>query len=284
MLEHRDRVAASIASAQTNLEQAMMELAAMSSLSYGAVAFAAHALNNYLSVVAGVTDLMEIALTDYPDPRIHTWLDGIQRSTRMMTQIVSALMKDALISGKPEVTLEKIDLCTIVRNICNYYQAAASRKDIRIAWQPPPLPACYVSTDSPAVAAVMDNLLSNAIKYSPQGTEVSVSVRAETSSYVCSVRDQGPGLSPEDQLRLFQRGVRLSAVPTGEESSHGYGLAVAKELLGLIGGEIWCESELGVGSTFSFRLPAFVDEVPSGEAVIGETGSSQTSTNDAAQA
>ena len=86
MLDHRDRVAASIASAQTNLDQAMIELAAMSSFSYGAVAFAAHALNNYLSVVSGVTDLMGIVLTDYPDPRIHNWLDGIQRSTRMMAR------------------------------------------------------------------------------------------------------------------------------------------------------------------------------------------------------
>lgn len=269
-MDHRDRVAASIASAQTNLEQAMMELAAMSSLSYGAVAFAAHALNNYLSVVSGVTDLMGIALTDYPDPRIHTWLDGIQRSTRMMTQIVAALMKDALVSGKPEVTLEKIDLCTVVRNICNYYQVAAGRKDIRIVWQPPPLPACYVSTDSPAVAAVMDNLLSNAIKYSPSNTQITASVYADAGSFVCAVRDQGPGISPEDQLRLFQRGVRLSAVPTGDELSHGYGLAVAKELLALIGGEIWCESELGVGSTFSFRLPAYVDEPSSGEAATND--------------
>lgn len=265
MLDHRDRVAASIASAQTNLDQAMMELAAMSSFNYGAVAFAAHALNNYLSVVTGVTDLMGIVLTDYPDPRIHNWLNGIQRSTRMMAQIVAALMKDALISGKPDITLEKIDLCTIVGNICNYYQAAASHKGIRMVWQPPPVSPCYVSTDSPAVAAVLDNLLSNALKYSPHGTEVTVSVRADTTddtdtgSYVCSVRDQGPGISAEDQLRLFQRGVRLSAVPTGDESTHGYGLAVAKELLSLLGGEIWCESELGGGSTFSFRLPAYVD-------------------------
>lgn len=259
MLDHRDRVAASISSAQTNLEQAMMELAAMSSLSYGAVAFAAHALNNYLSVVSGVTDLMGLVLTDYPDPRIHNWLDGIQRSTRMMSQIVAALMKDALVSGKPDITLEKIDFCTIVGNICNYYQTAAGRKDIRIVWQPPPVSPCYVSTDSPAVAAVMDNLLSNAIKYSPPGTQVTVSVHAEPGSYVCAVTDQGPGISAEDQTRLFERGVRLSAVPTGDESSHGYGLAVAKELLGLIGGAIWCESELGVGSTFSFRLPAYTD-------------------------
>ncbi|MFN8466547.1 MAG: HAMP domain-containing sensor histidine kinase [Caldilineaceae bacterium] len=202
----------------------------------------------------------------------------------MMSQIVSALMKDALISGKPAIALEKIDLCAIVGNICNYYQVAASRKDIRIVWHPPPVVPCYVSTDSPAVAAVMDNLLSNAIKYSPQGTQVTVLVRAETGSYVCSVRDQGPGISPEDQLRLFQRGMRLSAVPTGDESSHGYGLAVAKELLGLIGGEIWCESELGADSTFSFRLPAYVDDPGSSLTGTSQTGSSQTPTNGAAMA
>ena len=187
MLDHRDRVAASIANAQADLEQAMMELAAMSSFNYGAVAFAAHALNNYLSVVTGVTDLMGIVLTDYPDARIHTWLNGIQRSTRMMSQIVAALMKDALISGKPDITLEKVDLCTVVGNICNYYQMAASRKDIRIAWQPPPTSPCYVSTDSPAVAAVMDNLLSNAIKYSPPRTQVTVSVQRRRR-FLCLLR------------------------------------------------------------------------------------------------
>jgi signal transduction histidine kinase len=235
----------------------MLDLAAMSPLNYGAVAFAAHALNNYLSVVGGVSDLMKATLLDYPDPRIHTWLDGIQRSSRMMAQIVAALMKDALVTGKPDVTLEKIDLNTLIANISHYYELAADRKGIRIVWQPPPGPECYVWTDSPAIAAVMDNLLSNAIKYSPPHTQITVSVHADEDSYVCSVSDQGPGISGEDQQRLFQRGVRLSAVPTGDESSHGYGLAVAKELLSLVGGAIWCVSELGDGSTFSFRLPAY---------------------------
>ena len=144
-------------------------------------------LNNYLSVVTGVTDLMGIVLTDYPDARIHTWLNGIQRSTRMMSQIVAALMKDALISGKPDIALEKVDLCTVVGNICNYYQVAASRKDIRIVWQPPPTSPCYVSTDSPAVAAVMDNLLSAiATEYSPRNAGHRLSERRRR--FLCLLR------------------------------------------------------------------------------------------------
>jgi signal transduction histidine kinase len=76
---------------------------------------------------------------------------------------------------------------------------------------------------------------------------------------VCAVQDQGQGLSREDQSKLFQRGVKLSSVPTGGEPSSGYGLAVAKELTTLMQGEIWCDSELGKGARFLLRLPEYRD-------------------------
>jgi two-component system, sensor histidine kinase LadS len=62
-------------------------------------------------------------------------------------------------------------------------------------------------------------------------------------------------LSQEDQARLFQAGVRLSAVPTAGEPSTGYGLAVAKEPASQMGGGIWCESQLGQGACFAVSLP-----------------------------
>jgi signal transduction histidine kinase len=257
MLDNREIVAASIAQAQVHLEQAMADLVSRSSLSYSSVAFAAHALNNFLSVTGGATELMGIALADNPDPRVHTWLNSIQQATRMMAQIVASLMRDALVSGRPELELENVDLRTLLGTVCHYYQLAADRKGIRIAWIPPNEPAAHAWTDRTAVAAIMDNLLSNAIKYSPPSTVVWVTVTPEQGACVCSVRDEGPGISAADQANLYQRGVRLSAVPTGGEPSHGYGLAVAKELVELLGGSIWCESELGAGATFSFRLPAY---------------------------
>jgi len=77
------------------------------------------------------------------------------------------------------------------------------------------------------------------------------------TSVMCSVRDEGPGLSQEDQGKLFQPGVQLSSVATGGEASSGYGLAVAKELIDKLDGDLWCESMLGDGACFSFRLPAY---------------------------
>jgi signal transduction histidine kinase len=229
----------------------------MPTVSYSAVAFAAHALNNFLSVIGGTTELLGLVLANHPEPRVRTWLTALQNSTHMMGQIVAALMKDALIAGRSNITFAKVDLVAGLQTICFYYQTHADRKQIRLIWEPPEEAHCYAWTDNTALAAVMDNLLSNAMKYSPYGGRVWVSLQCDAEAHVCSVRDEGPGISAADQERLFQRGVRLSATPTGGEASHGYGLAVAKELLDLVGGTIWCESEYGAGATFRFRVPAY---------------------------
>jgi light-regulated signal transduction histidine kinase (bacteriophytochrome) len=122
-MDHRDNAAAAIASAQASLEAAMLELAAMPAISTNSVAFAAHALNNYLGVTSGVSDLLVATLASYPDGRVHSWLDSIQRATNMMGQIVGALMKDALVSGHAQITLKRVDLNAAIGTICQYYQA-----------------------------------------------------------------------------------------------------------------------------------------------------------------
>jgi signal transduction histidine kinase len=164
-------------------------------------------------------------------------------------------------SAPNEIKLQflKWDLVPLVQRTCNYYQRIADRKNISIVCDSanniPP-----VWTDPVAVAAVLDNLLSNAVKFSFRGKKIWVELWGEITSVVCSVRDEGPGLNQEDQAKLFQRGIKLSSVPTGGESSSGYGLAVAKELIDKLGGDLWCESTLGVGACFSFRLPAYQEQ------------------------
>jgi len=128
----------------------------------------------------------------------------------------------------------------------NIFIVCESTSDIPPVW-----------TDPVAVAAVLDNLLSNAVKYSFPGKKIRVQLRGEMTSVMCSVCDEGPGLSQEDQAKLFQRGVPLSPVATGGEPSSGYGLAVAKELIDKLAGDLCCESTLGAGACFSFRLPAY---------------------------
>ena len=257
-MSEKQQAAAAILRAQAELEQALSELEKIPALDPGAVAFSAHALNNYLTVTACTVELLLLSLADHPDRQIRKWLEGLGHVSELMRHTVSQLMNS---SARKDAKLRflKHDLVPLVRRACSYYQRTADRKNILIICESasgiPP-----VWTDPVAVGAVLDNLLSNAVKYSFPGKKISVQLRGELTSVVCSVRDEGPGLSQEDQAKLFQRGIQLSSVPSGGESSSGYGLAVAKELIDKLGGDLWCESTLGAGSSFSFRLPSYQEQ------------------------
>ena len=103
----------------------------------------------------------------------------------------------------------------------------------------------------------IDNLISNAIKYSPIGGKISVQVGQDSKMTAIRVVDEGAGLSPEDLGRLFGRFQRLSAKPTGGESSTGLGLSIVKRIIDMHGGEVTANSAgPGQGSTFTITLPA----------------------------
>lgn len=255
MAEEKEKVASAIARAQMELEEALSELEGMPALDPSAVTFAAHTLNNYLTVTGGTVELMLSRLADHPDQQVKTWLDALQHVTNLMQRTVSQLM-NAASATEAKFRFEKTDLALLVQRVCHYYQRVAEQKRIRVTagFTQPVQP---VWTDRVAVAAVMDNLLSNAVKYSPPGKQIDVQVRGDHGWVRCDVRDQGPGLSEEDQKQLFQKGVRLTPQPTAGEPSMGYGLAVAKELIEKMGGKIWCESVLGQGACFSIRVPIY---------------------------
>ncbi len=254
----KEQATAAIMRARSELEQALLELEKMPALDPKRVAFSAHALNNYLTVTKGTVDLLLWSLEDHPNPQVRVWLQGLGHLTDLMRHTVSQVTNPS-VPGDLRLQFLKWDLPQLAQRTCDYYQRIAARKSISILCESPPdLPPVW--TDPVAVAAVLDNLLSNAVKYSPCGKEVRVKLWADATGVVCSVRDEGPGLSEEDQEKLFQQGVRLSSVTTGGESSSGYGLAVARELIEKLEGEVWCESTLGDGACFSFRLPRYREQ------------------------
>lgn len=106
---------------------------------------------------------------------------------------------------------------------------------------------------------VLDNLISNAIKFTQKGGEVRITSQKQDEKVVIQVIDNGLGLSDEDISKAFQRGARLSAKPTGEESSSGLGLWIVKRLVDAMRGKVWVKSTLGRGSTFGFTIPIYKD-------------------------
>jgi signal transduction histidine kinase len=152
-----------------------------------------------------------------------------------------------------ELTTESFDFSVLLTSLVRSYRTVAEKKRIEIVYEEgPPL---ILNADELYVGRVIENLLSNAIKFSPEEKKIHVKLSHLASSIEFSVQDNGPGISQEDQLKLFQRFQQLSARPTGGESSSGLGLFIVKTIVDKMGGEILCESELGYGARFILRFP-----------------------------
>jgi signal transduction histidine kinase len=112
-----------------------------------------------------------------------------------------------------------------------------------------------VEADREAMRRVVRNLLENAVKYSPEATTVWVETGSEDRSAILRVRDEGIGIPPEEQARIFEKFVRGEAAKKACIPGTGIGLAMVKEIVRVHRGEVDLSSEVGHGSTFMVRLP-----------------------------
>jgi signal transduction histidine kinase len=254
MKRKKDEIIESLETAKDELERALANLDKLHTFDPSYVKFIAHALNNYLTIMSLGIELLSEEITVSASEQVKTYVDGLRHATNLMKNNVRKLTNASVID-RENFNRERIDLVTLVQRACTHYQSIADQKQIQIITDFN-VDSPYVLTDRIAVLAVLDNLLSNALKYSPQDRRVWVKLVTDKSHLVCTVRDEGPGLNAEDQSKLFQGGVKLSNVPTAGEPSTGYGLAVAKDLVNKLGGDIWCESEADKGASFSFTVEA----------------------------
>lgn len=148
--------------------------------------------------------------------------------------------------------LGPVDLGALVVSFVKGYEQIALGKGIGLVFNGPG--NLSVTADRHYLGRVLDNLLSNAIKFSPSGKEVAVMLEEREGNVVLTVKDEGPGISEADQENLYLRFRKLSAKPTGGESSTGLGLAIVKTLVEKMGGTITCDSREGEGTSFILSL------------------------------
>jgi signal transduction histidine kinase len=249
----RARAAASIVKAKIELDRALTEIDTIEGFNPALIGLVAHALSNYITVTAATVDLLQLALRGHQDGKVAIWLDGIGRTTDMMQHSVGRLVSMSPTADFP-LKLDRVNLTVLLERICEYYRRRAGAADAHITCKAvgrvPP-----VWGDRVALAVVADNLLSHAVRVSaPRGT-VRVQITAEPGHVVCGIRDAGPGLTPEEQKHILDPPLRPTPSHDTEPQAD-FGLGIASDFIRRMDGDLWCESEPGRGTCFSFRLPA----------------------------
>lgn len=214
----------------------------------------AHDLKNPLGAIRGFAEMLEEDADGISKEEVTDYAGRIKKGANLMFDLVSNLLDiNRIEQGQLTAELKPCDLSDTARQAVEGYEQRAAAKAVRLHFDeshPPP-----VMGDPAQLVQVVDNLLSNAVKYSPREKNIFVRVLLEGSAVRLEIQDEGPGISYEDQKRLFGKFARLTARPTAGEHSTGLGLAIVKRLAEAMGGRVWCESELGHGATFVFEMP-----------------------------
>ncbi len=213
---------------------------------------AAHDMKNPIISISSLAAL----LFDQKDKEtIHEIASYIKKSSDKLSRIIDELLETAFIdAGRIKLKLETVNMAEVAKEVVAANQVLAMAKNQSLTLNIIDIP--QAKADRKKIGEVFDNLVSNAIKFTEIDKSIAVTVR-ETSGKACfEVKDEGQGMTDQDKEKLFGKFTRLSARPTGGESSTGLGLSIVKMLVDLHNGRILADSRgKSKGSTFTVKLP-----------------------------
>jgi two-component system, OmpR family, phosphate regulon sensor histidine kinase PhoR len=218
------------------------------------VATASHELRTPLAAVYGAA--MTLRRPDIgSDPAVQTRLLAViaEESDRLARTINDILWASKLETGQLELSIESFDIAESAAQIVEAMRAFISQSVFVELSQSGPLPP--VAGDPDKVRQVLTNLIDNAVKYSPHGGRVEVKLERRDRHVRVSIRDEGLGIPPSEQARIFEKFYRLDPNLTRGVGGTGLGLYICRELVRHMNGRVWVDSAEGEGSTFLFELP-----------------------------
>lgn len=217
-----------------------------------------HDLRSPLSTLQGSLNVIEENLNAGNDKAVAQMLSLAQRSCEKTLGLINLLLEIGQFEGSQiPLQLEVVEVESSIKEAVSHYLAIAGKANISIRMAiAESLPPLYV--DPVHFGRVLDNLLDNAYKFTPDGGEIDIKAcwpsGTDPQSLLISVSDTGPGISNQDQARLFKK-FQQPVSKVGRRTGTGLGLVYCKLVVEAHGGKIWVESELGRGSTFNLLMP-----------------------------
>jgi signal transduction histidine kinase len=216
---------------------------------------ASHDLKNPLQSIIGFSEILQDELEN---PEMKNMAGIIISSSRDMLKQINEILDAAAIESKNlKLNLKKVSVNEVVKEIIknNNFRARQKKQILEISL----MDNNYVIADDHWLKIALDNVVNNAIKYSPTEKHILVSTQRVNGNVLIRIKDEGQGLTNEDLEKMFRRYQRLSAKPTGGESSTGLGLSIVKDIIDLHNGKIWAVKNPADGAEFIIQLPADPD-------------------------
>jgi len=216
------------------------------------LATVSHELRTPLTGVIGFAETLTGFWDQLSDERRLSSLEKLLTSAQRLDRLV----RDLLLASRVEdphfaVRTGTLDAVLTAMHAADEIQAKYPGQRVVVNT---PSESVAVCADGERLSQILVNLLDNAVKYSPEGRDVSLDLCAEDGRATFRIRDEGPGISPSQMERLFERFSKLGHKPRAGLGGTGLGLYICRHLVRAMGGEIAVQSKTGEGSTFSFSL------------------------------
>lgn len=216
------------------------------------VANVSHELKTPVGAISLLAEALESSADD--EQAVRRFAKRMHKESGRLAALVQDIIELSRLQGA-SVSQEggAVDMNAVIAEAVDRSQLPAESKKIQIVVGEPA--DATVFGDRDLLVTALRNLIDNAIRYSPENTKVGVGVRSKDGLIAVSVTDQGEGMTPEDQERVFERFYRVDAARSRHTGGTGLGLSIVKHVASNHGGEVTLWSRLGQGSTFTLRLP-----------------------------
>jgi len=219
------------------------------------VSMVSHELRTPITSIKGYIEMILNGEAGQVNNEQHGYLEVVQNSTDKLMILVNDLLDISRIeAGRIELKLKQISLKNVIQSVINTVQKQIDEKELKVEIQMPD-EDIKVLADNVRLSQILTNLISNTCKYTDKDGKISISTHRVDNFVQVDIKDNGIGISEEDQSRIFTRFFRVDNSLTRKTGGTGLGLSITKSLVEMQGGKIWVESIPGEGSTFSFTIP-----------------------------
>ena len=216
------------------------------------IAMVSHELKTPLTSMQGYVQLLALRAKNDENTFSMSKLEKVHSQVKKMTTLINGFLNTSSFeAGKIYLNEQTFEINDLLNEVVEEVTLITANHNFVVM----PSPTVSVKADRDKIGQVINNFLTNAVKYSPKGKNIDISCKESNGNIQVSVKDQGIGIKPQDQEKLFDRYYRIESVQNQTISGFGLGLYLSAEIIHRHKGKVWVESEMGKGSTFYFSLP-----------------------------